>query len=143
RLEARKNVVDATRRSWQQVEERRRYRVEALLRNYVAWKRLTGLRVNRDRLSRVIRIDQLVQITVALSIARYLSEAGDCLPLAKTFVAAEEEGPVSDDRSADRRAKLILLEWRNGLCRAVEEILGVQCLVSQELIGGSMKAIAP
>ena len=62
---------------------------------------------------------------------RQTGEAGDGEPLDQTFIAAEVEQLVLDDRAADGRAELVALEI--GQLAGVEEVAGVQGRIAMEL----------
>src|SRR5439155_11043761 len=74
-------------------------------------------------------------------------ERGTCSQ-AETFIAEKGKSPVLDDRSANGCAELILSE-RRGLVRLatgnfiplVEELVGVENLISQIFVAGAMPGI--
>src|SRR5204862_7730493 len=67
--------------------------------------------------------------------------------LLESFVISEDEHLVLDNRTAERSAKLIPLEWRGiGLSVAVsisvvEEVPGIECAVAEVLKGRTMPLI--
>ena len=63
--------------------------------------------------------------------------------LAEPVVVGEEERLVRDNRAADGASELILLERRLLLAGAVrEEVVGVELVVAQELVGDAVKRVA-
>src|SRR6266567_4609487 len=67
----------------------------------------------------------------------------NALRLPDAFVIGEEECVVPHDRSANRCAKLIPLERRNGKRAVIEVILGVQLAVAKKLVHTAVKLICP
>src|SRR5207245_152617 len=72
-------------------------------------------------------------LSVASIIIRNLSKVGHSQNFSKTFIVREIKDLVVMNRSTDHAAKLVALEWRNGICWAVKEVLRVQRRVSQKL----------
>ena len=86
---------------------------------------------------------RLGKIPVALELSGYRSERVAELALAQAFERAHEERLVALDGAADGAAKLIPLEaGQRHAARIVEEIVGVQHGVPEELIRAAMERVA-
>ena len=66
-------------------------------------------------------------------------DAGLVQVLAESFVIAEDEGLIFLDRSAQRASKLVALKARRGA--GIEEVAGVQGVVSQEFVYRSVQLV--
>jgi hypothetical protein len=63
--------------------------------------------------------------------------------LLNTFVGAEEERLVLDDRASECASVLVALEGRDGLCFAVEIVLGIEACVAQEAKKSPVELVGP
>ena len=62
---------------------------------------------------------------------------------ANALVVGEEERPVAADRTADRSAEFVSAEWLlRSSSPVVEERVGIQLVIPQELVGAAVKLIA-
>src|SRR5207245_9337647 len=94
----------------------------------MTWVRARRVRAHESA-SRVLRRD--------------VGQGRNALRLPDAFVIGEEECVVPHDRSANRCAKLIPLERRNGKRAVIEVILGVQLAVAKKLVHTAVKLICP
>src|SRR2546422_3116549 len=85
------------------------------------------------------------KITTMNFFGRYGGRAGGVRTIPEPLVAPKIEGFVSENLSSGGRAKLVAAKRRFGSVRApknvVEVILGIQGVVTEEIISGAMKAV--
>src|ERR1700674_2668853 len=65
----------------------------------------------------------------------------DALGLSDAFIVGEKEGSVLKNRSANRSAKLVALERRDGLRMVIEIVFRVQPAVPKELVNTSVNLV--
>ena len=82
------------------------------------------------RSKRLAIVDLRRKITTALLQRRYRGSYGLSLANTQALIVGKEERAVLYDRATKGNAELILLVRRNGLVRRIEEILGIQLLIT-------------
>ena len=79
---------------------------------------------------------------LALLVAEHQAVHVHALPLPLALVGRQEERVGGDDGAAERSAELVPLEAMRLRRRELEEVPGVERLVPEELVGGTMEPVA-
>src|SRR6185295_3863474 len=102
---------------------------------------LVGEVRSRDKLDKLC--DYWVSCGKALGIAENETVKVESLTLPQTLVREEEERPVRDNGPAEIAAELVTLEWRRVVAIKLEEVAGVERIVTQEFKHFAMELVGP
>src|SRR5579872_2157439 len=72
---------------------------------------------------------------------RYTAKGHDADWFALAFVVGIKEGLVFDDGAAERRSKLVVVEWSFRLTAEVEVVAGIECVVAEVLRCSTVKRV--
>ena len=81
------------------------------------------------------------EVALPLGPRRHVRHPGDALGQPEALVVGEEEGPVPDERAAERQAELVAPVVGRGLTRRREGVPGVQRVGAEEFVGGAVEPI--